>query len=87
VLAKGSNVQILLLQEKQMIKVKEKLDKCNKEKLLEFCDLLDLTIARATTRKVCWLGISDAFLLIPFYTDLPSLLIIFYLCRKILLLR
>jgi len=36
-----------------MIKVKEKLDKCNKEKLLEFCDLLDLTIARATTRKVC----------------------------------
>ncbi|MDG2845209.1 hypothetical protein P7M70_24990, partial [Vibrio parahaemolyticus] len=27
-------------EEKQMIKVKEKLDKCNKEKLLEFCDVL-----------------------------------------------
>ncbi|CAL0317434.1 unnamed protein product [Lupinus luteus] len=38
-------------EEKQMIKVKEKLDKCNKEKLLEFCDLLDIQISRATTRK------------------------------------
>ena len=51
----------LLLQEKQMIKVKEKLDKCNKEKLLEFCDVLDITINKATTRKVCWLSIIDAF--------------------------
>lgn len=41
-----------LLQEKQMIKVKEKLDKCNKEKLSEFCDVLDIPIAKATTRKV-----------------------------------
>ena len=44
-----------------MIKVKEKLDKCNKEKLLEFCDVLDITINKATSRKVCWLSIIDAF--------------------------
>ncbi|CAL0315924.1 unnamed protein product [Lupinus luteus] len=36
---------------KQMIKVKEKLDKCNKEKLLEFCDVLDIQITRAAARK------------------------------------
>ncbi|KAA8527062.1 hypothetical protein F0562_008709 [Nyssa sinensis] len=38
-------------EEKQKIKVKEKLDKCVKEKLLEFCDVLDLPIVKATTRK------------------------------------
>uniref|UniRef100_A0A2P2LVT6 DEK C-terminal domain-containing protein n=1 Tax=Rhizophora mucronata TaxID=61149 RepID=A0A2P2LVT6_RHIMU len=38
-------------EEKQKIKVKEKFDKINKEKLLEFCDVLDIPIARATTRK------------------------------------
>ncbi|KAE9614738.1 hypothetical protein Lalb_Chr04g0247871 [Lupinus albus] len=38
-------------EEKQMIKVKEKLDRCNKEKLLEFCDLLDIQVARSTIRK------------------------------------
>ena len=43
-----------------MIKVKEKFDKCNKEKLLEFCDLLDIPVAKATTRKVCWFCIVDA---------------------------
>uniref|UniRef100_A0A5B7A544 DEK-C domain-containing protein n=1 Tax=Davidia involucrata TaxID=16924 RepID=A0A5B7A544_DAVIN len=37
--------------EKQKIKVKEKFDKCVKEKLLEFCDVLDLPITKATTRK------------------------------------
>lgn len=42
-----------LLQDKQKTKVKEKFDKCNKEKLLEFCDLLNLPISKATTRKVC----------------------------------
>ena len=42
------------LQEKQTIKVKEKLDKCVKEKLLEFCDVLDVPIAKANARKVCW---------------------------------
>ncbi|KAJ8766543.1 hypothetical protein K2173_023790 [Erythroxylum novogranatense] len=38
-------------EEKQKIKVKEKFDKCNKEKLLEFCDILDISIAKATTKK------------------------------------
>jgi len=37
-----------------MIKVKEKFDKCNKEKLLEFSDLLDVPVGNANTRKVCW---------------------------------
>uniref|UniRef100_A0A5B7A4L7 DEK-C domain-containing protein n=2 Tax=Davidia involucrata TaxID=16924 RepID=A0A5B7A4L7_DAVIN len=38
-------------EEKQKIKVKEKFDKCVKEKLLEFCDVLDIPIAKANTRK------------------------------------
>lgn len=33
-----------------MLKVKEKLDRCNKEKLLEFCDVLDITITKSTTK-------------------------------------
>lgn len=44
---------VLFLQEKQKIKVKEKFDKCNKEKLLEFCDVLDIQISKNTRRKVC----------------------------------
>lgn len=36
-----------------MIKVKEKLDKFVKEKLLEFCDVLDIPVSKANTRKVC----------------------------------
>ncbi|THG21565.1 DNA ligase 1 isoform X2 [Camellia sinensis] len=38
-------------EEKQKIKVKEKLDKCIKEKLLEFCDVLDMPVTKANTRK------------------------------------
>ncbi|KAF2305565.1 hypothetical protein GH714_006776 [Hevea brasiliensis] len=38
-------------EEKQKIKVKEKFDKCNKEKLLEFCDVLDIPVAKAATKK------------------------------------
>jgi protein DEK len=38
-------------EEKQMIKVKEKFDKCNKENLMEFCDLLDMPVTNANTRK------------------------------------
>ncbi|XWS51744.1 hypothetical protein CRYUN_Cryun11dG0009800 [Craigia yunnanensis] len=38
-------------EEKQKIKVTEKFDKCNKEKLLEFCDVLDIPIMKTTTRK------------------------------------
>ncbi|XP_019708007.1 DEK domain-containing chromatin-associated protein 1 isoform X1 [Elaeis guineensis] len=37
--------------EKQRAKIKEKLDKCNKEKLLDFCELLDLHVLKATTKK------------------------------------
>ncbi|KAG8636944.1 ABC transporter F family member 4 isoform X2 [Manihot esculenta] len=38
-------------EEKPKMRVKEKFDKCNKEKLLEFCDLLDIPVAKATTKK------------------------------------
>ncbi|EPS60589.1 hypothetical protein M569_14214, partial [Genlisea aurea] len=39
-------------EEKQMNKVKEKLDKCIKEKLVEFCDVLDIPISsKASIRK------------------------------------
>ena len=34
------------------MKVKEKFDKFVKEKLLEFCDVLDISIAKSTTKKV-----------------------------------
>uniref|UniRef100_A0A162ADV4 DEK-C domain-containing protein n=1 Tax=Daucus carota subsp. sativus TaxID=79200 RepID=A0A162ADV4_DAUCS len=37
--------------DKQKLKIKEKLDKCVKEKLLEFCDLFDLPLTRATSKK------------------------------------
>lgn len=44
------------LQEKQKLKIKEKLDKCVKEKLIEICDVLDIAISKANTRKVsCFL--------------------------------
>lgn len=44
-------IHILSLQEKRKLKVKEKLDKLNKEKLLEFCDIFDMTVSSAN--KVC----------------------------------
>lgn len=40
------------LQEKQRAKVKEKLDKCVKDKLLEFCDVLDIPVVKTAARKV-----------------------------------
>lgn len=40
------------VQEKQKAKVKEKLDKCVKDKLLDFCDILDVPVSRATMKKV-----------------------------------
>lgn len=43
----------LVLQEKQKNKVKEKFDKCHKDKLIEFCDVLDIQISRGHARKVC----------------------------------
>lgn len=41
------------LKEKQKSKIKEKLDKCNKEKLLEICDILDIPMSKNSRRKVC----------------------------------
>ncbi|CAI9755025.1 unnamed protein product [Fraxinus pennsylvanica] len=38
-------------EEKQMRKLKEKLDKCVKEKLVEVCDVLDISISKSTTKK------------------------------------
>ncbi|XP_051119179.1 DEK domain-containing chromatin-associated protein 1-like [Andrographis paniculata] len=38
-------------EEKQKAKVKEKLDKCVKEKLLDFCDILNISVNKASTRK------------------------------------
>lgn len=49
----GILIQIFaLLQEKQQAKIKERLDKHVKNKLIEFCDMLDIPVARATARKV-----------------------------------
>nr|XP_043606654.1 NKAP family protein CG6066-like [Erigeron canadensis] len=38
-------------QEKQKAKVQERLNKCNKKKLFEFCDLLDIPVAKHTAKK------------------------------------
>ncbi|KAL8217483.1 hypothetical protein R6Q57_020856 [Mikania cordata] len=38
-------------QEKQRLKVKEKLDKCTKEKLFDFCDILNLQIHKSSLKK------------------------------------
>eukprot|EP00268_Persea_americana_P017905 TRINITY_DN1874_c0_g1_i2.p1 TRINITY_DN1874_c0_g1~~TRINITY_DN1874_c0_g1_i2.p1 ORF type:complete len:767 (-),score=281.32 TRINITY_DN1874_c0_g1_i2:358-2658(-) len=38
-------------EEKQRAKVKEKLDKCVKDKLLEFCDVLDIPVVKTAARK------------------------------------
>ncbi|XP_062030151.1 DEK domain-containing chromatin-associated protein 1 [Rosa rugosa] len=38
-------------QEKQRTRVKEKLDKCVKEKLMDFCDVLNIQINKAGTKK------------------------------------
>ena len=54
----NNNQIYLLLQEKQKLKVKEKLDKYNKEKLLEFCDLFDMPIGKTSAKKVCLVFIS-----------------------------
>ncbi|KAI5412858.1 hypothetical protein KIW84_057474 [Lathyrus oleraceus] len=55
-------------EEKQMIKVKEKLDKCNKEKLLDVCDVLDIQVAKANTRKEDIIAKLINFLVAPHVT-------------------
>lgn len=39
-------------EEKQRARVKEKLDKCIKDKLIFFCDVLDIPISRSSIKKV-----------------------------------
>lgn len=48
----SSSLFFCLQQEKQRIRVKEKLDKCVKEKLMDFCDVLNIQINKAGTKKV-----------------------------------
>ncbi|XP_022932335.1 glutamic acid-rich protein-like [Cucurbita moschata] len=55
-------------EEKQKSKVKEKIDKCNKEKLLELCDVLDIPVVKATTRKEDIVGKLIEFLIAPHAT-------------------
>ncbi|KAL5223178.1 hypothetical protein ABZP36_027891 [Zizania latifolia] len=38
-------------QEKHRARIKEKLDKNNKEKLLDFCEILDIHVSKTTTKK------------------------------------
>nr|AAM61476.1 unknown [Arabidopsis thaliana] len=38
-------------EEKQRAKAKEKLDKCIKEKLIDFCDVLDIPVNKSTVKK------------------------------------
>lgn len=55
--------------------MKEKFDKFTKERLLEVCDILDIPISKATTKKVCQLGSASAICMI-FLVDCVLLLII-----------
>jgi hypothetical protein len=41
--------------------IKENFDKCNKDKLLEFSDVLDIQVGNANSRKVCWFNPTDTF--------------------------
>lgn len=47
------NVSLFLKQERQRVKIKEKLDKCVKEKLLFFCDILNIPVSKSATKKAC----------------------------------
>ena len=46
------NVDLTCLQEKQKTKVKEKLDKCVKDTLVDLCDLFEIPVSKTNTRKV-----------------------------------
>lgn len=43
---------IVLQEEKQRARIKEKLEKCIKEKLIDFCDVLDIPINKSNVKKV-----------------------------------
>ncbi|KAG5602589.1 hypothetical protein H5410_033959 [Solanum commersonii] len=42
---------------KQRVKIKEKLDKCVKEKLLFFCDILNIPVSKSATKKACIINV------------------------------
>lgn len=46
----------IMFQGKHRNRIKEKLDKFNKEKLLDFCEILDIYVPKATTKKVSQLS-------------------------------
>jgi Zn-finger domain-containing protein len=41
-----------VFQDKKKTRLKEKIDKYPKDKLCEFCDLLDIPVSKASTKKV-----------------------------------
>lgn len=47
------SIGFMSMQEKQKGKIKEKFDKCVKEKLVDFCDVLNIPINKAVVKKVC----------------------------------
>uniref|UniRef100_A0A7N0VL91 Uncharacterized protein n=1 Tax=Kalanchoe fedtschenkoi TaxID=63787 RepID=A0A7N0VL91_KALFE len=56
-------------EEKQKLKIKEKLEKCFKEKLFEFCDILDITVAsKANVKKDEVVSLLLEFLVSPHAT-------------------
>ncbi|KAJ0046845.1 hypothetical protein Pint_03865 [Pistacia integerrima] len=71
-------------EEKQKSKVKEKFDKCNKEKLLEFCDVLDIPISKNTRRKEDIVTSLIDFLVAPHATTTELLAEKEVFCLKIL---
>ncbi|WMV35555.1 hypothetical protein MTR67_028940 [Solanum verrucosum] len=44
-------------EERQRVKIKEKLDKCVKEKLLFFCDILNIPVSKSATKKACIINV------------------------------
>ncbi|MQM13790.1 hypothetical protein Taro_046713 [Colocasia esculenta] len=55
-------------EDKQRAKVKEKLDKCVKDKLLDLCDVFDIPVSRATSRKEDLVGKLLDFMVAPHAT-------------------
>jgi len=54
----GAVINLLILwfynswQEKQRAKIREKIDKCVKEKLVDFCNVLNIPITKTSMKKV-----------------------------------
>ena len=65
-------------QDKQKAKVREKLDKCFKEKLMDFCDVLNIPINRSAVKKV---GINIFNALFSCYSNPSNTRLISHLVR------